>query len=907
VADIDVETYPNGSDPSSTPSDGGQHSDEWQPPTIRIFSYELGDNYWENTHLTSFYYCNEGVNPCTDASRTNLYIQDCRQITTDNRDTYWERGQGGFDRIDSDEPTGRCSDAPTQYRIWNKLPADYPSYADIPRGESDEYRESGTYDNGDPYTLSSWLREKFELETGLDGAEVERIYLVQALMDDGYGGLPYEWFQINGQTLMASDNANSDGTGWGQTIITVPAGVTNLDVTPVGGDDLKNFQLAEETGGSYIFQDVYYRFNMAVQKVNLQLAVDHNRDGNITFDLPDQTNPDKTTSTNPYRFWVNDSKESGDDETSGGADDQIPGQGYFTANYSLIHVNGRSDLVNFFPVVLCLSNTLQQLPPSSGYEYHLVQDDSAVKFVYTSLTSENAFDYLTNTASTGYGINFDEDVTKADTIQVTYAPGAALDINWLEQINNGTGVILVEGCAATTKPLWLEIWRDGKLLAGMPLYLSITGVEQMFRHLNLSAYGNGSVDVASRYDALNEPPTENKNLVFLHGYNVNQQQARGVESEMFKRFYWSGSKAKFYGVTWNGSQTQVSSIGFTPDLQTNIVNALLTAPHLASFLGTLSGETTVAAHSLGNMVVLSAISDYNATISKYFMIDSAVPMEAIQGDMADEPAMVYSTWQQYSNRLYASKWWQLFSASDARSTLTWSNRLGNLQNVDIYNFYSSHEEVLREDTEDPPSTIIGSGAQEVINAISFWGGAGLPFGTYAWVWQEKGKGTDTSDTFIGSMHGGWAFNLSYYTYNEDGAPPTHMLASDAASLSNSELQTNAFFDFTSEYNGYGVDTADLALYGSGGSSYAQVNRDRILSDAIPALTLPVGANSVTILDQPGRPHNFNMTSGTFQNGWPLARSTGDEAYNWHHSDFDYVAYAFTYKLFNQITTLGNLK
>jgi hypothetical protein len=45
----------------------------------------------------------------------------------------------------------------------------------------------------------------------------------------------------------------------------------------------------------------------------------------------------------------------------------------------------------------------------------------------------------------------------------------------------------------------------------------------------------------------------------------------------------------------------------------------------------LSGETTVAAHSLGNMVVLSAISDYGATPSHYFMIDSAVAMEAIDG------------------------------------------------------------------------------------------------------------------------------------------------------------------------------------------------------------------------------------------------------------------------------------
>ena len=83
----------------------------------------------------------------------------------------------------------------------------------------------------------------------------------------------------------------------------------------------------------------------------------------------------------------------------------------------------------------------------------------------------------------------------ADTIQVTnIPPGTVLDTNWLAQVqaNGGYGVILVEGCAATTQPLWLEIWCNGKLLGGVPLYLSITNVEQMFRHDNMCAYGNGT-------------------------------------------------------------------------------------------------------------------------------------------------------------------------------------------------------------------------------------------------------------------------------------------------------------------------------------------------------------------------------------------------------------------------------
>ena len=417
----------------------------------------------------------------------------------------------------------------------------------------------------------------------------------------------------------------------------------------------------------------------------------------------------------------------------------------------------------------------------------------------------------------------------------------------------------------------------------------------------------------SRAFAPNEPDTQNKNLVFVHGYNVNQQQARGVESEMFKRFYWSGSKAKFYGITWNGAVSQISAVSFTPNYHTNVVNALLTASPLASFLKYgLSGETTVVAHSLGNMVMLSAIGDCGANPNHYFMIDAAVPIEAVQGNAVPDSYLIYPDWIPYANRLYASDWWQLFT-NDYRSTLTWSNRVGNLGSVDIYNFYSSGEEVLRENTNGAPPSEVGITAAN----IEYWlqdiyTDNHLSIGCYGWQWQEMLKGRGGSDTWVGSKHGGWAFNYNYY-------PSGHMLPGDASLLEDSQLQTNAFFDFSSDYNdgietvggtipGTGSDQADMALYGSGGSAYAQANRDRILSDAIPALTLPAGANHVDkFAPQNGDDKNFNMQA-SFETDWPATRLANDrEKNNWHHSDFDYVAYPFTHKLFDEIVNDGDLK
>ena len=72
--------------------------------------------------------------------------------------------------------------------------------------------------------------------------------------------------------------------------------------------------------------------------------------------------------------------------------------------------------------------------------------------------------------------------------------------------------------------------------------------------------------------------------------------------------------------------------------------------------------------------------------------------------------MMHSGWispQNYSSRLYANQWFSLFSGgNDARVTLSWSNRLTNLPITNIYNFYSSGEEVLRRYAYDPPSDFL---------------------------------------------------------------------------------------------------------------------------------------------------------------------------------------------------------
>lgn len=656
----------------------------------------------------------------------------------------------------------------------------------------------------------------------------------------------------------------------------------------------------------------------------ISMNVDANHDG--VMDLSYQ-GPDFISASRPYRFWANDNQ---DDQDFGG-NFGVPGYepvnmedgfrgtpGFVPAltpsgldggtNYQ---VHGRRDLVDFFPVYLNIGSLFQSnalsagiSPTDTNYQFVLSQADGVLRFVYTDLAPTNYMNFLLDTTESGDLANQIAWPISAQGIPLNNFFNSSFLGN--VAANNGA-IILVEAAAPTAQPLVLTIYHGTNQIAQTSLPLSISGVEQMFRNKNILLYSTPTVpDRLTDASVPNEPDTIDKNFVFMHGYNVNPNEARGVAADMYKRMYWSGSHAKFWTVTWEGASSKLGSL-FTPNYHTNVVNAFNTAPLLANFIASLtnSGPVVAAAHSLGNMLTLSAISDWNAPVSQYFMMDAAVPIEAIDPASTNVSFMTFSTWADYTNRLFAANWHQLFPTNDARSTLFWNNRLGNLGSVDLYNFYSSGEEVLRLTAGDPPLSTINILATQLINRfslVSLW--PDVPFGTYSWYWQEKGKGTCNEDGLIGSSHGGWKF--STYWVDSHGNPLSPPIMN---TTSNSILQTQPMFDFNSTANNFLLDV-DSELLGSvpgvNPSTYAATYRNRILSDAIPAMSLVAGANPIPKLSPPISPSQKNIDMMTLKNGWSAGR-TSNEAGMWHHSDFVQMAYTFTHQLFDTFVTTGNLK
>lgn len=650
----------------------------------------------------------------------------------------------------------------------------------------------------------------------------------------------------------------------------------------------------------------------------IKLIPDYNHDRVI-----DEFDKELCEAGEPFRFWINDDSDSGTKDVEG-VNVDVPAYG--TANHKNNKVDGRRDLVDFFPVFIDLNKIFAVFPPDKHkeIEYKLRQDDGALKMVYTQMSVGEVGGYqISETIACGSDLN--TPLHQADTVQIPVS-GVVISDTFLGKMHDESkGVLVMEGCAASTHPLILEIWQKGIKVLDVELPLNISPVEKMFTTANLRAAvdnGEAKISVVENFTK-NRKLQVQKQFVFVHGYNSSEYQGRGWASEIFKRMYWSGSLALYHGILWDGDESKLGE-STTPDYQANVINAFQTGSEFATYLNCLDNSNmpvTVAAHSLGNGVTATAIADYNAKITDYFMINAAIAAEAYD---ATEPVlkdMWHNAWESYysaystacqainidANRYYhltAAGWHNIFKlenaklkpseSKDKRAELTWKDRFANNpNNVKFYNFYSSGEEVL----DIHPFEYYGN-----LGAF-IWGNVWSydpPEGRYAWSMQEKLKGGNVTNWVLGSYYGGWDFNRSAYS----NLPFYNMYSADQAYLlTDEQLKTEPFFD-----DG-GPHTAIYSADRKTASKYAEEHRHEILARMIPALTPATGRVEVKGLDVlMGQKSNFNIQ--TFVEQWPQERLDFDEDHlkkAWFHSDLKDVAYIYTFRLYNSIVAQGKFK
>jgi hypothetical protein len=723
----------------------------------------------------------------------------------------------------------------------------------------------------------------------------------------------YDW------TLQISYK-NADGSF---TDVTAPAQTKFLLLAPYNADtkslsgDGPNLLAPEDpwgTIGNGSPATLTYRYDMLPTRVvmlPLGITPDANRDGKI--DLSDR---DKITPVKPWRFWANDDNDSGD--TGGDDIPQTPGS---SATNGYDHrVNGVRDLIDFFPLDLNLQAALK-IFPQEKYRYKLTHEAQQTAPCFKIVQARTQ-----NPATAGHYLKDLDTAAATDKLECLpiHSTGRNLDSRFLDAQAQGNGLLLVEAIRPTTKPIKLAIIRksDQKPMGEVSFPVSISSVESMFRHVDLtqvpldydgsspgaapSPLGTKTSDPSAFYpDTL----TNGKYFVFLHGFNVPVQRARGWNAEVFKRLHQMGSKARFVGVTWTGA-TGIPAAGTPPnignadsstDYHKGVFYAMQTGDALASALNFTQGaDVTIAAHSLGNMVVGEAIQNGGFTPNRYYIINGAVPTEAYLPDLATDEerwAMTEAQWKPYGTlnqqRLYASSWHTLFPAEDNRRKLTWKNRFAKVSLLKhVHNFYSLGDDVVQNPRSD---TALGGIFAE-----------GVSRG--AWGNQEMMKGTELASYLQSRYQGGWGFNFNpqqfpqyqgyvketfggFRRYNPEETP-----ANVPGGITDEQLKTKPFFSPFKE--------SDLfsPTLGSAKAGELKVQRD-ILAAGVPARSYAIAANAV-----PGLAGNYNMEGlKTSPNSWPVENH--DEtasAGRWLHSDFKNVALAYLHKMYTKMIEIGGL-
>lgn len=613
--------------------------------------------------------------------------------------------------------------------------------------------------------------------------------------------------------------------------------------------------------------------------LDIAMVPDYDRDGDI-----DASDRNQVSTHNPWRWWINDDDDWGDT-----AANDTPGQDVY-ADFRGFTVDGLTDLPDFFPLQLQIKGLLDVFPPAS-FEYRLYHPKGALAFVETNLDATNTRQFLT------HGATADNLKNAATRLMVTAGPNtlSTAFLTSLQQ-NPSKGVILVQGTAGTDIPFHLQVIQNNKTYASMSFPVKISPVEQFYRWINLRAVPdldpgrNGSpIGTVIRATSTGVPPnrpdsmTSNKHFVFLHGYNVDEDSARGWGAEVFKRMYQLGMRAKFTMATWRGNKSQVGSV--TPDYWQNVTNAFITAPHLKNAVDALPGTKILTAHSLGNMVACSAIKDHGLSVEQYYMLDAAVPLEALDENSESRATMRHPDWQDYDQtvngtdlrQFWASDWYKQFlGTSDARQTLTWKGRFGNIPNA--INYYSSGEEVLQNSEGSMPS----------------------PGGLRAWVQQELSKGRP--DSVMGMVpyndpQGGWGYNP--YWFISDNLTPRKRTPQELASLPVSATAVDPVFmrfRFTHLH--------DPVLGSETAARYWE--RNKTLGAGIPAISNPAGSNPIQAFISGVQNRNIDLM--TFRDSWPLATGSREPFPNrWLHSDAKDVALRFNHQLYTDWLTRGNLK
>ena len=630
-----------------------------------------------------------------------------------------------------------------------------------------------------------------------------------------------------------------------------------------------------------------------ITSINPLLLADYNRDGAIgTADVC------AWLEGRPFRYWVNECRVVGPVWEEPSLFENIIHGLLGDDNWRNNKVDGAYDLINLFPIAVNFGPFLQQWGDGVAFKITSESGDDAFNYTLANISHQIAGSIRKVPHVDFYG----NALTNAPLYELGEDGIVLTQVQAFDQC-----LLIAEAKKSRYGGLKLSVCVNGKELYCSRIPIRTSSVDEMFRFVNIRGSHENPIEVFPQIPSpSNNPDSELavKDVFFVHGFNVSADAARDWNREMFKRFWVSGMNARYWGVTWDGDYHVALEAFNGLHYHRDVRQALMTAPTFRNLVNQHGHDAVVIGHSLGNMVVSEALLK-GANAKTYIMLAAAVASEAyrpqLQGN-SDEIIAKYrpDDWVGYDSRTWAANWYTWFTnnTTDVRGELGWAGHFVPLlenQNLEVYNFYSSGDEVFAEAAQ-VPGLVTGMFHWPTFSLS--WPFVDIDFTPDAFPWQKQEvfKGVNAA----GSLSAGWGFHCwptnvnserRWYRYSPEGAN---------ALVENGSIVTNAVFD-------RGVS----AMFKPDISDFEKAD---ILAYHIPAVSSPAG-KVISVGEKEDDGLDYNLNDEIYRiNGWGRGSVENQDSkyeanieYSWLHSDIKNMAYYFIYPAFDKILEKGNLK
>jgi len=363
----------------------------------------------------------------------------------------------------------------------------------------------------------------------------------------------------------------------------------------------------------------------AVLLLPVDIAVDANRDGVIKFagnygDSAVAGKPaDVTTQDKPFRFWINDDNDSGEQDHPGSnakdSDSNTIVSLRDLEDFTRLHLNigGLQDGIADGTITVGLEWRNATGSPSIKV-FQAAEVDGGDQYLKTDVAAGNqktgTFGTALGTVSNGGSFKFPASFWQSNLMGLPKLDAA-----------HPNRYLLFEGVTEGKGQLVLTFWKGSTRMGeGGSLWMDLMNIKKMYQ--------------SSEGDMLAGAPLgeSEQTVVCVHGWNMSPDGSRNYAETMFKRLWHRGFKGRFAYFRWNTYWiTATDVIGtLTTQYFANYNNSEYIAwtqgaPALKSFVESLPYESkNIAAHSMGNIVVGEAMR-LGMHVNNYALMQPAVP------------------------------------------------------------------------------------------------------------------------------------------------------------------------------------------------------------------------------------------------------------------------------------------